>query len=70
MLIVIAMLLLPALALLLVVMDRVEDWLPAASSGPRHTRGRRHLRLVPGEVSDSPSRPATVEAPERRAHAA
>jgi len=68
--IVTAVLLLPALGLLLVVMDRVEDWLPTASPSLRHTRERRHLKLIPGEAGESPSRPAATEASERRAHAA
>ncbi|MEU7061904.1 hypothetical protein [Streptomyces sp. NPDC046197] len=61
--------LLPALGQLLLVMDRVEDWLPAPSTSPRHARERRHLKLIPGEGSGSPSRPAAVGS-ERRTHAA
>ncbi|MFB7508327.1 hypothetical protein [Streptomyces broussonetiae] len=56
--IVIAVLLLPALGLLLLVMDRFEDWLPVTSFSPRHARVRRHLRLIPGEASNSPSQSA------------
>ncbi|MFF4316844.1 hypothetical protein ACWDFR_44680 [Streptomyces sp. 900105755] len=56
--VVIAVLLLPALGLLLLVMDRFEDWLPADSTGPQKARGRRRLKLIPGEGSGSPSLPA------------
>ncbi|MGY4929300.1 hypothetical protein [Streptomyces sp. 900105755] len=60
--VVIAVLLLPALGLLLLVMDRFEDWLPADSAGPRKARGRRHLKLIPGEGSGSPSLSASPSA--------
>ncbi|MFF3991149.1 hypothetical protein ACFY0B_42200 [Streptomyces sp. NPDC001797] len=62
----IAVLLLPALGLLLLVMDRFEDWLPADSTGPRKPRERRHLKLIPGEGSGSPS-PSAAGASEHRA---
>ncbi|WP_033308828.1 hypothetical protein RFN58_41375 [Streptomyces iakyrus] len=41
----VAVLLLPALGVLLFVMDRVEDRLSARPSAARHAR-KRHLRLV------------------------
>ncbi|MEU3937120.1 hypothetical protein AB0E85_34565 [Streptomyces sp. NPDC029044] len=41
----VAVLLLPALGVLLFVMDRVEERLSARPSAPRHAR-KRHLRLV------------------------
>ncbi|MDG9709570.1 MULTISPECIES: hypothetical protein [Streptomyces] len=41
----VAVLLLPALGLLLYGMDRIEDWLPGRPRAARHARGR-HLRLV------------------------
>ncbi|MFG3023560.1 hypothetical protein ACGFZQ_34295 [Streptomyces sp. NPDC048254] len=44
--IVVAVLLLPALGVLLYAMDRVEDRLSARAPAARHARGR-HLRLVP-----------------------
>ncbi|MGV9556916.1 hypothetical protein [Streptomyces sp. NPDC003401] len=45
----VAVLLLPALSVLLVVMDRVEDRMPArARPGRRHAGRRRHLHLVRG----------------------
>ncbi|MFC8142549.1 hypothetical protein ACFUKV_12440 [Streptomyces paradoxus] len=43
----VAVLLLPALGVLLFVMDRVEDRLSARPSAARHAR-KRHLRLVDG----------------------
>ncbi|MER6982237.1 hypothetical protein [Streptomyces carpinensis] len=58
MVIVVAVLVLPVLGVLLLVMDRVEDWLTAASSGPRHARVRRHLRLIPGGAHHSQGRSA------------
>ncbi|MEU6419845.1 hypothetical protein [Streptomyces spiralis] len=67
--VVIAVLLLPALGLLLLVMDRFEDWLPTASSAPRHTRERRHLKLIPGEGSNAAS-PSTAGEPEQHRNAA
>ncbi|MEV0241584.1 hypothetical protein AB0I06_16855 [Streptomyces sp. NPDC050674] len=43
--IIVAVLLLPAIGVLLYVMDRVEDHLSAGPSTARHAR-KRHLRLV------------------------
>ncbi|MFF9162109.1 hypothetical protein ACF081_17825 [Streptomyces longwoodensis] len=45
---VIAVLVLPALGLTLLLMDRVENWMSGPSTAPRHAGGRRHLRLLPG----------------------
>ncbi|WP_230992107.1 hypothetical protein [Streptomyces endocoffeicus] len=63
--IVIAVLVLPTLVLLLLVMDRVEDWLSGSSSAPRNPRERRHLRLIPGGARESGSRPTTVSSGRR-----
>ncbi|MER7897847.1 hypothetical protein ABTX62_17515 [Streptomyces sp. NPDC096046] len=56
--IIVALLLLPALGVLLYVMDRVEDRLSARPSAARHAR-RRHLRLVhsadPSRTERSPA---------------
>ncbi|MFF7445680.1 MULTISPECIES: hypothetical protein [unclassified Streptomyces] len=41
----VAVVLLPALGVLLYAMDRVEGWLSAGPPAARHAR-RRHLRLV------------------------
>ncbi|MFJ8595170.1 hypothetical protein [Streptomyces sp. NPDC093598] len=55
----VAVLLLPALGVLLYVMDRVEDGLSARPSAARHAR-KRHLRLVrnagPSGSERSPAR--------------
>ncbi|MDK1348168.1 hypothetical protein QNO09_33815 [Streptomyces sp. 378] len=55
----VALLLLPALGVLLYVMDRVEDRLSARPSAARHAR-KRHLRLVhsaaPFRTERSPAR--------------
>ncbi|MFF5968673.1 hypothetical protein ACFY64_34190 [Streptomyces collinus] len=56
----VAVLLLPALGVLLFVMDRVEDRLSARPSGARHAR-KRHLRLV-----HDAGAPATGRFPARR----
>ncbi|MER6222619.1 hypothetical protein ACWCYL_34150 [Streptomyces sp. 900105755] len=61
-----AVLLLPALGLLLLAMDRFEDWLPADSASPRNARERRRLQLIPGDGSGSPS-PAAAGASGRHA---
>ncbi|WP_262698395.1 MULTISPECIES: hypothetical protein [Streptomyces] len=58
--IVVAVSVLPTLVLMLLVMDRVEDWLSGASSAPPHARERRHLRLVPGGAREPGSRPTTA----------
>ncbi|MEV5883935.1 hypothetical protein AB0L74_14625 [Streptomyces sp. NPDC052020] len=67
--IVVAVLLLPTLALTLLLVDRVEDWLSAPSPVPRHARGRRHLRLVQGGARKPVARP-TAASNEGRAEAA
>jgi len=66
--IVIAVLVLPVLGAVLLLMDRVEDWMSAAPSVPRHAGTRRHLSLIPGEGRDAHAGPTT--APEGRKHAA
>ncbi|MHC3473163.1 hypothetical protein ACYF6T_31355 [Streptomyces sp. 7R007] len=38
----------PVLGALLLLMDRVEDWLTAEPGAPRHARTRRHLKLIHG----------------------
>jgi hypothetical protein len=45
---VIAVLVLPALGLTLLLMDRVENWMSGPSTAPRHAGARRHLRLLHG----------------------
>lgn len=56
--VIVAVLLLPLLAALLVVMDRVEERLfGAGSDRPRHAGHRRHLRLVPGGRQNEPAAP-------------
>lgn len=56
---VIAVLVLPALGLTLLLMDRVENWMSGPSATPRHAGARRHLRLIPGgRPSSSASRAA------------
>ncbi|NUP61483.1 MAG: hypothetical protein HOW71_04820 [Nonomuraea sp.] len=67
--IVIAVLVLPMVAVVLLLMDRVEDWMGAAPSVPRHAGGRRHLSLIPGGTSDAHAERATPS-PESRKHAA
>ncbi|MCQ8187134.1 hypothetical protein [Streptomyces rugosispiralis] len=67
--IVVAVLVLPTLVLLLLVMDRVEDWLSGPSAPPRHAGERRHLRLIPGGARESGSRP-TATSSRRRSKAA
>ncbi|GAA2329032.1 hypothetical protein [Streptomyces violaceusniger] len=67
--IVVAVSVLPTLVLMLLVMDRVEDWLSGASSAPRHARERRHLRLIPGGARESRPRPTAVSV-KRRSDAA
>ncbi|GHJ99632.1 hypothetical protein SY2F82_14300 [Streptomyces sp. Y2F8-2] len=67
--IVIAVSVLPTLGLLLLVMDRVEDWLSGPSSIPGHARRRRHLRLIPGGAQESGS-PSRAVSNERRPEAA
>ncbi|CAL9278558.1 MULTISPECIES: hypothetical protein [Streptomyces] len=55
-----AVLLLPALSLLLVVMSRIEDHLLNDTSPTRHARHARprHLRLIPGGKNNGASSPA------------
>ncbi|WP_445518965.1 hypothetical protein [Streptomyces sp. NEAU-174] len=67
--IVVAVSVLPTLVLMLLVMDRVEDWLSGSSSAPRHAGERRHLRLIPGGARESGSRPKAASS-ERRSKAA
>ncbi|CDR17516.1 hypothetical protein [Streptomyces iranensis] len=67
--IVVAVSVLPTLVLMLLVMDRVEDWLSGSSPAPPHARERRRLRLLPGGARESGSRPATASS-ERRSEAA
>lgn len=56
----VAVLLLPALGVLLFVMDRVEDRLSSRPSAARHAR-KRHLRLI-----HDAGPPATGRIPARR----
>ncbi|PSM44647.1 hypothetical protein C6Y14_00400 [Streptomyces dioscori] len=49
MVIAVAVLLLPGLAVLLYAMDRLEDGMRRAASAGRHARGR-HLRLVHSSI--------------------
>ncbi|MFF4490745.1 hypothetical protein ACFY0F_30465 [Streptomyces sp. NPDC001544] len=59
--IIVAVLLLPLLATLLVVMDRVEErLLTSEPARPRHAGRRRHLRLVRGERRSGPAEHARV----------
>lgn len=67
--IVIAVLILPVLGAVLLLMDRVEDWMSAAPPVPRHAGERRHLSLIPGEAPDAPAGRTTASA-ESRKHAA
>ncbi|MGW7259726.1 hypothetical protein [Streptomyces sp. NPDC054834] len=54
--VIVAVLLLPLLAALLVVMDRVEEHLfTSTPAGPRHAGRRRHLRLVRGGRRSGPA---------------
>ncbi|MFF4400991.1 hypothetical protein [Streptomyces sp. NPDC001480] len=54
--VIVAVLLLPLLAALLVVMDRVEErLLTSAPDRPRHAGRRRHLRLVRGDRRSGPA---------------
>ncbi|MGY6023528.1 hypothetical protein [Streptomyces spinosirectus] len=66
--IVIAVLVLPMLGAVLLLMDRVEDWMSGAPSVPRHAGARRHLSLISGEGRGAHAGPGT--APEGREHAA
>lgn len=50
--VVVACLLLPAVALLLYGMDRIEDRLPGKPQTPHHARGR-HLRLIRGGADEA-----------------
>lgn len=53
---IVAVLLLPLLAALLVVMDRVEErLLTPGQAGPRHAGRRRHLRLIRGGRRSGPA---------------
>ncbi|MGW7689746.1 hypothetical protein ACWGMA_12875 [Streptomyces asiaticus] len=63
--IVVAVLVLPTLVLMLLVMDRVEDWLSGSSSVPRRAAERRHLRLIPGGARKWGSRPTTASSGRR-----
>lgn len=60
----VAVLLLPLIAVLLLVMDRIEERVldPAAVRG-RHAGHRRHLRLIPGgrRATDGGAAPAAAE---------
>jgi hypothetical protein len=67
--IVIAVLILPVLGAVLLLMDRVEDWMRAAPTVPRHAGERRHLSLIPGEASGARGGRTTASA-ESRKHAA
>ncbi|MGW2638089.1 hypothetical protein [Streptomyces sp. NPDC001348] len=59
--IIVAVLLLPLLATLLVVMDRVEErLLTSAPDRHRHAGRRRHLRLVRGDRRSGPAEHARV----------
>ncbi|MFE7170004.1 hypothetical protein [Streptomyces sp. NPDC057616] len=69
--IVIAVLVLPMVAAVLLLMDRVEDWMSTAPSVPRHAGERRHLSLIPGGTSDAHAEGATTApSPESREQAA
>lgn len=60
--IVVAVLVVPLLGGLLLVMDRVEDWVTAAPGPPRHAHARRHLKLIPGGLQKSRDVPAPESA--------
>ncbi|GAA1251538.1 MULTISPECIES: hypothetical protein [Streptomyces violaceusniger group] len=63
--IVVAVSVLPTLVLMLLVMDRVEDWLSGAPPDPRHAGERRHLSLIPGGARESDSRPTATSSSQR-----
>ncbi|MEV0928536.1 hypothetical protein AB0I99_26065 [Streptomyces spongiicola] len=44
----------PAMLLLLIAMDRLEDRLFAVPQGPRHARRRRRPRLLPRRRAEPP----------------
>ncbi|OPF71272.1 hypothetical protein VT50_0233905 [Streptomyces antioxidans] len=67
--IVVAVLVLPTLVLMLLLVDRVEDWLSGGSSATWHAGVRRHLRLIPGGAREVASGPTTAPS-ERRSEAA
>ncbi|AWK07714.1 hypothetical protein DDQ41_00895 [Streptomyces spongiicola] len=46
----------PAMLLLLIAMDRLEDRLFAVPQGPRHARRRRRPRLLPRRRAEPPGR--------------
>ncbi|MCH5676994.1 hypothetical protein [Streptomyces gilvus] len=60
--IVVAVLVVPLLGGLLLLMDRVEDWLTAAPGPPRHAHARRHLKLIPGGLQKARDMPAPESA--------
>ncbi|MFF7716260.1 hypothetical protein [Streptomyces sp. NPDC007988] len=49
-----AVLIPPALLLLIIAMDRLEDRILSAPEAPRHARPRGRLRLVPGRGPGNP----------------
>ncbi|MEU1670302.1 hypothetical protein ABZ547_43275 [Streptomyces sparsogenes] len=66
----VAALLLPVLVLLLIAMDRIEDWLAGTGRDPAdHPRAHRHLRLIPGRASQNAA-PSQPDLPEQRSDAA
>lgn len=66
----VAALLLPVLVLLLIAMDRIEDWLAGTVRDPAdHALARRQLRLIPGRASRNAAG-STGEVPEQRSDAA
>ncbi|MEU9794463.1 hypothetical protein AB0E27_28235 [Streptomyces sparsogenes] len=66
----VAALLLPVLVLLLIAVDRIEDWLAGTDPDPSdHPRAHRHLRLIPGRASQNAAR-AQPDLPEQRSDAA
>ncbi|MFG2789637.1 hypothetical protein [Streptomyces sp. NPDC048419] len=67
--IVIAVLILPVLGAVLLLMDRVEDWMSGAPTVPPHAGERRHLSLIPGEASEVRGGRTTAST-ESRKHAA
>ncbi|GHE53113.1 hypothetical protein GCM10018785_23340 [Streptomyces longispororuber] len=62
---VVAILLLPALGLLLFAMDRLEDSLLRPTAA-RHAGPRRHLRLIPGGRAGADARRARRADPAER----
>ncbi|WP_432251314.1 hypothetical protein [Streptomyces sp. HNM1019] len=54
---------------MLLLVDRVEDWLSGGSSATWHAGVRRHLRLIPGGAREVASGPTTAPS-ERRSEAA